>query len=139
MRISHPFVGSRNTRMPLLLCCLGAESFLAVAAFGMHACRNADCCCVIWLHAKHKLLLVARLSGLLPAVACCRFMTTANSVMPSSASARPAPRRDYLEARQVSLFQLFDGNDFMFDIPAYQRPYSWRNKQVGGWAAGQPS
>ncbi len=43
-----------------------------------------------------------------------------------------APRRDFLEARQVSLFELFTGTAFKFDIPDYQRPYSWRPKQVGG-------
>jgi hypothetical protein len=32
--------------------------------------------------------------------------------------------------RQVSLYQLFDGQEFRFDIPAYQRPYSWTVKQV---------
>lgn len=31
---------------------------------------------------------------------------------------------------QVSLFQLFDGSNFKFDIPPYQRSYSWRTKQV---------
>ncbi|GFR49038.1 hypothetical protein Agub_g11062, partial [Astrephomene gubernaculifera] len=41
-----------------------------------------------------------------------------------------APKRDFLEARQVSLFQLFDSSDFRFDIPPYQRPYAWRNKQM---------
>lgn len=55
------------------------------------------------------------------------------------AAPRTAPRRDFLEARQVSLFQLFDGNDFTFDIPAYQRPYSWRNKQVLCESAAMPS
>lgn len=40
-------------------------------------------------------------------------------------------RRDFIEARQVSLFELFDGDYFKFDIPEYQRPYSWRVKQVG--------
>jgi len=43
---------------------------------------------------------------------------------------RSAPKRDFLEARQVSLFQLFDGNEYIFDIPSYQRPYAWRQKQV---------
>ncbi|KAG2436156.1 hypothetical protein HYH02_011660 [Chlamydomonas schloesseri] len=42
----------------------------------------------------------------------------------------PAPKRDFLEARQVSLFQLFDSSEFVFDVPAYQRPYAWRTKQI---------
>lgn len=40
-------------------------------------------------------------------------------------------RRDFLEARQVSLYELFDGNALLFDVPEYQRPYAWKAKQVG--------
>ena len=40
------------------------------------------------------------------------------------------PRRDFLEARQVSLFELFTGPNFLFDVPDYQRPYSWRPRQA---------
>lgn len=42
---------------------------------------------------------------------------------PAPASAKIAPRRDFLEAKQVSVYQLFDNDDFKFDIPLYQRPY----------------
>jgi hypothetical protein len=35
-----------------------------------------------------------------------------------------------LDVRQVSLFELFDGEAFTFTVPVYQRPYSWRHKQV---------
>ena len=31
----------------------------------------------------------------------------------------------------MSLYQLFDSEEFKFDVPVYQRPYSWRTKQVG--------
>eukprot|EP00775_Hariotina_reticulata_P010010 gene10010-10164_t len=41
-----------------------------------------------------------------------------------------AARRDFLEARQISLYELFDGNNFQLDIPDYQRPYAWKAKQV---------
>ncbi|GLC33427.1 hypothetical protein PLESTM_000070100 [Pleodorina starrii] len=41
-----------------------------------------------------------------------------------------APKRDFLEARQVSLSQLFDSSDYKFDVPTYQRPYAWRTKQI---------
>ncbi len=41
-------------------------------------------------------------------------------------------KRDFLEARQVSLYELFDGNAFLLDVPEYQRPYAWRAKQVVG-------
>lgn len=47
----------------------------------------------------------------------------------SAASSAP-PRRDFLEARQVSLYELFDGSNFQLDIPSYQRPFAWRAKQV---------
>lgn len=40
-------------------------------------------------------------------------------------------KRDFLEARQVSLYELFDGNAIQLDVPEYQRPYAWRAKQVG--------
>lgn len=30
----------------------------------------------------------------------------------------------------MSLFELFSGDTWKFDIPDYQRPYSWRPKQV---------
>ncbi|KAL6758897.1 hypothetical protein V8C86DRAFT_2584233 [Haematococcus lacustris] len=43
---------------------------------------------------------------------------------------RSPPRRDYLEARQISLYQMFDAQENQFDIPSFQRPYSWRHKQV---------
>lgn len=46
------------------------------------------------------------------------------------AGAAGPPRRDFLEARQVSLLELFSGSAFKFDVPDYQRPYSWRHKQV---------
>ncbi|MEW5317537.1 MAG: hypothetical protein WDW38_008825 [Sanguina aurantia] len=49
---------------------------------------------------------------------------------PPPAAAKIAPRRDFLEAKQVSVYQLFDNDDFKFDIPLYQRPYSWRTKHV---------
>lgn len=39
-------------------------------------------------------------------------------------------RRDFLEARQLSLYELFDGNALLFDVPEYQRPYAWKAKQV---------
>lgn len=42
---------------------------------------------------------------------------------PAQAAAKIAPRRDFLEAKQVSVYQLFDNDDFKFDIPLYQRPY----------------
>ena len=32
----------------------------------------------------------------------------------------------------MSLFELVDGDAYKFDIPDYQRPYSWRSKQVRG-------
>lgn len=32
--------------------------------------------------------------------------------------------------RQVALYQLFDNQEYKFDVPAYQRPYSWGTKQV---------
>lgn len=32
--------------------------------------------------------------------------------------------------RQVSLYNLFSGREYQFDVPHYQRPYSWRTKQV---------
>jgi len=38
--------------------------------------------------------------------------------------------RDFLEVRQASLFELFDGEAFTFTVPVYQRPYSWKHKQV---------
>ncbi|KAF8068268.1 hypothetical protein HT031_001955 [Scenedesmus sp. PABB004] len=47
----------------------------------------------------------------------------------SAASAKGA-RRDFLEARQLSLYELFDGSNFVLDVPEYQRPYAWRAKQV---------
>lgn len=30
----------------------------------------------------------------------------------------------------MSLFQLFDSSEFVFDVPPYQRPYAWRTKQI---------
>jgi hypothetical protein len=39
-------------------------------------------------------------------------------------------KRDFLEARQVSLYELFDGSAFLLDVPEYQRPYAWKAKQV---------
>ncbi|GAX73020.1 hypothetical protein CEUSTIGMA_g472.t1 [Chlamydomonas eustigma] len=42
----------------------------------------------------------------------------------------PRPKRDYLEARQMSIYQLLDSEDMKFDIPVYQRPYSWQTKQM---------
>ncbi|KXZ54535.1 hypothetical protein GPECTOR_4g600 [Gonium pectorale] len=56
--------------------------------------------------------------------------TTAPAPTTAPAVAKTAPKRDFLEARQVSLYQLFDSSDFKFDIPPYQRPYAWRTKQV---------
>jgi hypothetical protein len=38
--------------------------------------------------------------------------------------------RDFLEARQVSLYELFDGSQYQLDVPEYQRPYAWRAKQA---------
>jgi len=55
---------------------------------------------------------------------------TASRRAAGAAPRAAAPRRDFLEARQVSLFELFTGTAFKFDIPDYQRPYSWRPKQV---------
>lgn len=55
----------------------------------------------------------------------------------SSTSDKQA-KRDFLEARQVSLYELFDGSAFLLDVPEYQRPYAWRQKQVGWvWAYGR--
>lgn len=31
---------------------------------------------------------------------------------------------------QVSIYQLLDSDEMKFDIPVYQRPYSWQSKQV---------
>jgi hypothetical protein len=59
-----------------------------------------------------------------------RSATSSSAPAPSQASSNSS-RRDFIEARQVSLFELFDGENFKFDIPEYQRPYSWRVKQVG--------
>lgn len=50
------------------------------------------------------------------------------SVTPSKSGS--GSKRDFLEARQLSLFELFDGDTFRFNIPDYQRPYQWRSKQV---------
>lgn len=36
----------------------------------------------------------------------------------------------YFPRRQVSLFHLFDGQEYLFDVPHYQRPYSWQTKHV---------
>lgn len=55
----------------------------------------------------------------------------------SSTSDKQA-KRDFLEARQVSLYELFDGSAFLLDVPEYQRPYAWRQKQVG-WLCGPVS
>ncbi|PNH11515.1 hypothetical protein TSOC_001609 [Tetrabaena socialis] len=55
--------------------------------------------------------------------------TVAQPALAPSAS-MGSPKRDFLEARQVSLYQLFDSSDFKFDIPTYQRPYAWRSKQI---------
>ncbi|GIL83097.1 hypothetical protein Vretimale_11387 [Volvox reticuliferus] len=49
---------------------------------------------------------------------------------PPLSQLKSAPKRDFLEARQVSLFQLFDSSEYKFDIPTYQRPYAWRTKQI---------
>lgn len=49
----------------------------------------------------------------------------------SSSPGSSHARRDFLEARQVSLYELFDGTAFLLDVPEYQRPYAWRAKQVG--------
>jgi hypothetical protein len=56
----------------------------------------------------------------------------------STAQSRSSNRRDFLEARQLSLFEIFDGDTFKFDIPDYQRPYQWRSKQVRRCSASQP-
>ncbi|EFJ52238.1 hypothetical protein VOLCADRAFT_103240 [Volvox carteri f. nagariensis] len=65
--------------------------------------------------------------------------TIPEQLLPSQSQAQPQaqtapsklpPKRDFLEARQVSLFQLFDSSDYKFDIPTYQRPYAWRTKQI---------
>lgn len=53
-----------------------------------------------------------------------------NSSNSSSSLVQQHAKRDFLEARQVSLYELFDGNAFLLDIPDYQRPYAWRAKQV---------
>ncbi|GLI60007.1 hypothetical protein VaNZ11_002069 [Volvox africanus] len=61
---------------------------------------------------------------------------TATQEQPNSTQFSPqsqpksVPKRDFLEARQVSLFQLFDSSEYKFDIPTYQRPYAWRTKQI---------
>jgi hypothetical protein len=55
----------------------------------------------------------------------------------SSTSDKQA-KRDFLEARQVSLYELFDGSAFLLDVPEYQRPYAWRQKQVGWLCACVP-
>jgi uncharacterized protein with ParB-like and HNH nuclease domain len=31
---------------------------------------------------------------------------------------------------QVSIYQLLDSDEMKFDVPVYQRPYSWGTKQV---------
>ena len=33
-------------------------------------------------------------------------------------------------AGQVSIYQLLDSDEMKFDVPVYQRPYSWQTKQV---------
>lgn len=50
-------------------------------------------------------------------------------VVVQPAAEAPASKRDFLEARQVSIFSLFDGEEFKFDVPVYQRPYAWGTKQ----------
>ncbi len=42
------------------------------------------------------------------------------TISPAPAPAPAAPKRDFLEARQVSLYNLFDGREFAFDLPCYQ-------------------
>uniref|UniRef100_A0A383VA23 GmrSD restriction endonucleases N-terminal domain-containing protein n=1 Tax=Tetradesmus obliquus TaxID=3088 RepID=A0A383VA23_TETOB len=56
--------------------------------------------------------------------------TTSNSSSTSNGTTSKAPRRDFLEARQISLYELFDGSQYQLDVPEYQRPYAWRAKQV---------
>ncbi|KAG1668863.1 hypothetical protein FOA52_004958 [Chlamydomonas sp. UWO 241] len=53
----------------------------------------------------------------------------ADAPSPPQAPERISPR-DYLEARQMSIYQLLDSDEMKFDIPVYQRPYSWHTKQV---------
>lgn len=52
------------------------------------------------------------------------------TISPAPALAPATPKRDFLEARQVSLYNLFDGREFAFDLPCYQRPYSWQTRHV---------
>lgn len=36
-------------------------------------------------------------------------------------SPKQPAKRDFLEARQVSIYQLFDSDEYRFNIPPYQR------------------
>ncbi len=56
--------------------------------------------------------------------------STADTPADSASKSGGGSKRDFLEARQLSLFELFDGDTWKFDIPNYQRPYQWRSKQV---------
>lgn len=55
----------------------------------------------------------------------------------SSNGAGKARSRDFLEARQISLYELFDGQQYQLDVPEYQRPYAWRAKQVTTLLSGE--
>ena len=59
--------------------------------------------------------------------------TALNNVSLSNINYKPPPpKRDFLEARQVSVYQLFDSDEYKFNIPVYQR---W----VGGGVAARRS
>jgi hypothetical protein len=59
-----------------------------------------------------------------------RSSSTSGWTQQQTANGSSHAKRDFLEARQVSLYELFDGNAFLLDVPEYQRPYAWRAKQV---------
>jgi hypothetical protein len=67
-------------------------------------------------------------AGWPPAAACRRTTTTAATTTTTAAAA--AQLSQPAKCPQVALFTLFDGTSYAFDIPPYQRSYSWRSKQV---------
>lgn len=64
-----------------------------------------------------------------------RRSSSQSSPQQQASNSNSHAKRDFLEARQVSLYELFDGNAFLLDVPEYQRPYAWRAKQVVGGLA----